>query len=108
MMHVVKIKPVSVNDAYTGRRFATRELKGFKELLMWMLPKIDMPEGRLEVWYEFGVSKNSDGDNCQKAFQDALSAQYGFNDRMIYAWHGRKVDVPKGKEYVGFEIRAMV
>jgi hypothetical protein len=54
------------------------------------------------------VSKNSDGDNCQKAFQDALSAQYGFNDRMIYAWHGRKVDVPKGKEYVGFEIRAMV
>ena len=41
-------------------------------------------------------SKNSDGDNLIKAFQDALAEQYGFNDRDIYRWEVEKRIVAKG------------
>ena len=108
-MHIVNIKPLSLNHAYHGKRYATQELKDFKELLGYILPKIVVPSGKLEVWYEFGVSsKGADGDNCQKCFQDALGTQYGFNDRVIYEWHGKKVDVKVGEEYAAFEIKKML
>jgi hypothetical protein len=42
--------------------------------------KIDIPEGRLEVTFEFGMSMASDYDNPVKIFQDVLSKKYGFND----------------------------
>ena len=46
---------------------------------------------KLKINYIFGVSsKNADGDNCQKAFQDMLAEKYGFNDRQIYKWNGEK------------------
>jgi Holliday junction resolvase RusA-like endonuclease len=60
----------------------------------------------LAVKYVFGASsRNSDGDNLIKAFQDALAEQYGFNDRDIYRWEVEKQIVANGKEFVGFEIR---
>ncbi len=67
-----------------------------------------VPEGKLAVRYIFGVSsKASDGDNLIKAFQDVIAEAYGFNDKWIYEWHVTKVDVPKGSEYVEFEISAV-
>ena len=105
-MDKIKIKGISVNEAYRGRRFATPELKAFKDVLSFLLPRRKVPKGKLEVWYEFGVSsKRSDGDNLQKAIQDGLATQYGFNDNQIYKWHGEKVDVKKGEEYISFEIK---
>ena len=60
----------------------------------------------MAVKYVFGVSpRNSDGDNLIRAFQDPLAEQYGFNDRNIYRWEVEKQIVPKGKEFVGFELR---
>ena len=71
------------------------------------MPKITVPKGKLEIWFEFGVSsKNSDGDNLHKAITDCIAERYGFNDKMIYAWHGKKVDVKKGSEYIAFEINS--
>ena len=85
-MNVVRIKPLSLNHAYRGRRFETPELEAFKLELACRLPRLKVPAGRLKVIYQFGVSsKNADGDNCVKAFQDALAEKYGFNDRQIYA-----------------------
>lgn len=107
MMYKIQIKPLSLNSAYRGRRFETPELKAYKTLLALILPRIKVPKGKLEIWYEFGVSsKNADGDNLHKCVTDAIATQYGFNDKMIYEWHGKKVDVPKGKEYIKFEIKA--
>ena len=51
-------------------------------------------------------SKNADGDNLIKAFQDSLAQHYGFNDRSIYRWDVEKRIVPKGKEFIGFELRS--
>lgn len=100
------IKPLSVNDAYRGRRFATKELTQYKSDLGWLLPRLEVPDGPIAVRYVFGVSsKASDGDNLIKAFQDAVAEHYGFNDKRIYHWDVTKVDVPKGKEFVEFELR---
>jgi Holliday junction resolvase RusA-like endonuclease len=107
-MNVVRIKPLTVNRSYQGRRFATPELKAFKQALFYLLPRLTIPKGKLTVKYEFGVSsKASDGDNLIKSFQDALCEKYGFNDRDIYRWEVEKKIVSKGEEYAAFEIAAM-
>ena len=102
---LVKIKPLSVNDAWGGRRYKTPEYKVYEEELLWILPRCKVPEGKLEVYYEFGLSsKNADYDNCIKQFQDCIAKKYGFNDKNIYDARIKKVDVEKGKEYIKFEI----
>ena len=101
----IDLKPLSVNDAYRGRRFATKELTQYKSDLGWLLPKMEVPKGPLAVRYVFGLSSiGADGDNCIKAFQDVIAEHYGFNDRVIYHWDVTKVDVPRGKEFVEFEL----
>jgi Holliday junction resolvase RusA-like endonuclease len=105
-MYHVAIKPLTVNRAYQGRRFRTPELLAYQRELSYLLPKIEVPRGKLAVRYVFGVSSsNSDGDNLIKAFQDALAEQYGFNDRDICHWEVEKRIVPKGQEFVEFELR---
>ena len=105
-MHLLNIKPLSLNAAYRGRRFSTPELKAFKSAVYLQLPKIKIPEGKLSVTYHFGVStKNSDVDNLVKAFQDCVADAYGFNDKRIYQISVQKVDAKKGEEYIAFEIR---
>ena len=59
--------------------------QGVKTKLVYLLPRIEVPKGKLAVTYVFGVSsKAADGDNLVKALQDALVDKYGFNDRDIY------------------------
>jgi len=101
----VEIVPLSVNRAYQGRRFSTPELKKYKDDLFRLLPKMDVPQGILAVRYIFGFSsKASDLDNCIKALQDTISEAYGFNDRMIYKLTAEKRIVPKGSEFVEFDL----
>lgn len=107
-MTLLKIKPISINEAYRGRRFSTKDLKKFKEDIWHLIPyprfyfeKTD----KLSVIYIFGVSsKASDGDNCIKAFQDILAEKYGFNDNQIYKWDVKKEIVKKGEEFIWFDI----
>ncbi len=107
MVHL-DVKPLSLNNAYRGRRFKTPELEQFKNDVGRLLPRLTIPDGPLAVSYVFGVSsKASDGDNLIKAFQDCLGEHYGFNDKRIYEWHVKKVDVPKGREYVEFELSTL-
>jgi hypothetical protein len=65
-MYRVPIKPLSVNRSYQGRRFATPELKAYKEQLGYLLPKLTITKDRLKVHYIFGVSsKASEGDRAE-------------------------------------------
>lgn len=99
------IKPLSLNNAYRGRRFTTPELKRYKEDVTKLLPKMDVPTGALAVRYVFGVSSKAiDGDNLIKCLQDALADAYGFNDNRICKWDVEKRYVPKGAEFIEFEI----
>lgn len=104
-MITIKIKPLSLNSAYRGRRFATPQLDVYKKSIHLLIPKIEVPIGKLKVKYVFGVSsKNSDGDNLIKCVQDAIAEKYGFNDKQIYKWEVEKIDVKKGEEFISFEI----
>lgn len=105
-MVTIRTKHLSVNRAYQGRRFATPELKAYKEMLFYTLPYLKIPKGKLSVHYIFGVSsKLADIDNGIKAFQDALCEKYNFNDRDIYELRAEKKIVKKGEEYIKFEIK---
>lgn len=97
-----------MNDAYRGRRFATKELRQYKHDLFRLLPKMVLPKEKLKVKYIFGLSsKGSDGDNLIKAFQDCLAEAYQFNDNKIYKWEIEKIDVTKGEEFIDFEISTL-
>lgn len=104
-METLNVKPISLNHAYRGRRFRTPELEAFKIEMNVKLPRMEIPDGKLAVTFAFGVSsKASDLDNLVKATQDAIADKYGFDDRRIYALSASKSDVPKGEEYIMFEI----
>lgn len=101
----IDIKPLSVNIAFQGRRFKTTAYKQFERDVLFMLPKIKIPEGKLQIELEFGFSSSgSDLDNPEKIIIDVLSKKYGFNDNRIYRKITEKIIVKKGNEYFKFKI----
>lgn len=101
----IDIKPLSVNDAWQGRRYKTDEYKRYERAMLYMLPKMELPEPPYKIVYEFGFSTSlADYDNPCKPLGDILQKKYGFNDKEIYAAEIRKVVVKRGREYVRFRI----
>jgi Holliday junction resolvase RusA-like endonuclease len=101
----VKIKPLSVNKCWQGKRFKTPTYKQYEKDLFKILPPFKVPEGKLKVSLVFGLSsKLADVDNPVKAFVDILQKHYSFNDRDIYEMRLKKVDVKKGDEFIQFNI----
>ncbi len=104
----IGIKPMTVNRAWRGKRFKTPQYNNYCKEVSAMLPaNIVIPEGLLKVYYEFGMSTNSDFDNPVKPFQDILQAKYHFNDSKIIEAVIRKVVVKKGEEYIKFKIESL-
>jgi len=105
-MEKLKIKALSVNEAWKGQRYKTPLYKRYEQDLGFLLPYLDVPEDcKLQVHYIFGLSsKASDYDNCIKQFQDIISKYYDFNDNRIYKAVIEKEDVKKGEEFIKFKI----
>jgi len=102
----IDIKPLSVNDAWKGRRYKTDDYKRFEKQVLILLPKeMYIPEGDLVLHLEWGFSSAaSDYDNPIKPFQDCLEKKYGFNDNRIKRGTQEKFKVNKGEEYIRFKI----
>ncbi len=79
----IQIKPLSVNDAWQGKRYKTLEYKSYEEELMWRLPRLDIPKNeRLALSIYIGFSNVcSDTSNILKPFEDILCKKYGLNDK---------------------------
>lgn len=104
-----RIKVLSVNDAFQGRRFKTPKYKAYEQELLYTLPRIKLPEPPFEVWYEFGMSNSlSDFDNPVKPLTDIMQKKYGFNDKDIIKAHIDKVKVKKGDEYFEIKIESLM
>lgn len=104
-MHTIKTKALSVNVCWQGKRFKTQKYKVYEQELFYLLPKIDVPSGKLKVKIIFGLSsKANDIDNGIKPLLDIFQKKYLFNDKLIYKIEVEKIDVPKGSEYVSFLI----
>lgn len=107
-MHHISIKPLSVNQAWRGRRFKTNEYLAYEQHLFLLLPKIHIPDGNLQLSITFGMSSSmSDIDNPLKLCIDILQKKYNFNDKRICVLHVEKIKVEKGKEYIEFDLCAV-
>lgn len=108
-MNRLDIKPLSVNEAWKGRRFKTDAYKRYQQDLLMILPAATVPDGKLIVSLRFGLSsKCADVDNPVKCFVDCLQKKYGFNDNKIYRMVIEKEDVKKGQEYIEFQIGSLI
>jgi len=104
----IDIKPLSVNNAWQGKRFKTPEYKTYERVLMYLLPKLSLPEPPFKLEMEFGFSNSaSDWDNPIKPLQDILQKKYGFNDKDVFEAVVRKYKVSKGKDYLKFNITSL-
>jgi len=116
--HLVKIKPISVNELYIyksiklkgsgkwiAQRIKTQKYRDWQKEVQYLLPKNLKFEGRLRLELEIAYSSaNSDLDNGVKAIQDSLQSKYGFNDNKIFELSARKILVKKGEEYWRFNL----
>ena len=108
----IKIKLLSVNQAWQGRRFKTKKYKEFEKELFYLLPllvekiksnSVLFDDDKLELYIKAGLSsKLSDIDNIAKQTIDILQKRYRFNDRQIYKLILEKEIVKKGEEYLDF------
>ena len=107
-MNRIDVVPMSVNKAWKGQRFKTEDYRNYTKKLLFLLPKIKTPAPPYSIYLEFGMSNNaSDFDNPVKCFVDVLQVKYMFNDKDIMEAHIKKVIIPKGKEYIEFDIQTL-
>lgn len=107
-MNEIRVKPLSINDAWQGRRFKTPKYKRFAEevgirLLKHKKPKLG--DSKLCIHYRFHISNmRSDVDNFIKAFQDVLFTWLGIDDSRIVRLTAEKIKCAKHKEKIEWTI----
>ena len=102
----LNVKPLSVNEAWQGKRFKTPVYNNYEKAILLQMPKgkID-PEQMLRIEFFFGFSnKASDLDNPVKLLLDIAQKKYGFNDKNVFELNVRKCIVKKGEEFIEMRI----
>ncbi|MFY0655048.1 MAG: RusA family crossover junction endodeoxyribonuclease [Cyclobacteriaceae bacterium] len=103
----IKVKALTVNSCWKGKRYKTDEYKNYERLLLFeLLPYIPVPvncELRVKIIVGFS-NRGSDLDNIVKPFLDILQKKYKFNDNRIYKLTIIKEIVKKGNEFIDFNI----
>jgi len=103
---ILNVKPMTVNQAYRGRRFKTKLYKDYEKECMARMSPMEIPDGNLWITIAIGVSNRGfDADNAVKPFMDILQKKYGFNDNRVYVLHVLKEIVKKGDEFIEFYIK---
>ena len=104
----LKIKPVSVNQCWQGRRFKTPMYKKFEKEMLLIMPKGKLHAAPYRVELTFGFSNStSDIDNPIKPTLDLIQKKYNINDRDIYEITVTKKVVKKGNEYIYYKINSL-
>ena len=103
-------KPLSVNQAWQGKRFKTPIYKDYEKSMLLMMPKAKVDaEEMLRVEFFFGFSnKASDLDNPVKLLMDIAQKKYCFNDKNVFELNIRKCLVKKGEEFIQMGIYKML
>lgn len=108
-MQRVRIKPLSINIAFKGRRFKSDKYKAYEAEVLSRLKPLKIGNGKISLRIVVAYSNSSsDIDNCVKPFIDILQKKYNFNDKQIYELHVYKIITEKGKEFIDFEINPII
>lgn len=100
----LKVKPLSVNNAWQGKRFKTLAYKTYEKKVLSMLPNIEIKEFKqLKITYGFS-NMMSDIDNPTKLVLDILQKKYGVNDRDLIYLVLHKEKTSKGSEFIEIEL----
>lgn len=105
----IKIKPISINACWQGRRFKTKKYSSWREEFGYLVRgdwnKFSRPT---QVRMEFYISNfaQSDVDNMIKPTLDALQ-ECGIiaDDKYIVELYAKKFKVAKGKEKIICELK---
>lgn len=102
----IDYKPISINEAYSGRRFKTKLYREFCKGVALMVKPQKLPEAPYKITLIFGQSniEFADWDGPIKNFQDVLCKKLGINDRTIYRGEVEKVFTPKGQEFIMYKL----
>jgi Holliday junction resolvase RusA-like endonuclease len=105
MKHKLNIKPLSVNQAWQGKRFKTPLYKKYEQDCLFMLPnlKLGLPPYQINIEVAYSTIA-ADLDNCIKPMIDILQKKYNFDDKHVYRLVAEKKVVKKGNEYIVIEI----
>jgi hypothetical protein len=96
----LKIKPLSVNKAWQGKRFKSPEYKKYEIQVLRLLPDIEIKEFK-QLKITFGFSNMmSDIDNPTKLVLDLLQKKYNVNDRDLIYLVLHKEKTKKGEEFI--------
>lgn len=105
----LNIKPLSVNEAWQGKRFKTPIYKKYEKDVLLMLPKQKLDNPPYKVELEFGFSNPlSDIDNPIKLILDIIQKKYSINDKDIYQLNVLKSKAKKGEEFILLNICSFV
>lgn len=105
-MTKINIKPLSVNEAWQGKRFKTEKYKVYERALLHLLPSVTIPKDilyQLDIQFYFS-NKTSDLDNPVKLIIDIIQKKYDINDKNIYKLTVEKSIVKKGLEAFEFSL----
>lgn len=103
MQAFIPLKPISVNDAYRGRRYKTKQLAQFKRQAALLCSSLPYTGGDIQIEYIFYLKYplRSDTDNYIKAMSDVL-VEKGVIDDDRYVW--RYVAEKRQSETEGIDI----
>ena len=100
----LKIKPLSVNKAWQGRKYKTPEYKKYEIQMLRMLPDVEIKEFKqLKITYGFS-NMMADIDNPTKLVLDILQKRYNVNDRDLIYLVLHKVKTKKAEEFIEIEL----
>ena len=102
----INIVPLSVNKAWQGKRFKTKEYIKYEKDMMLLLPRYKMPISPISLNIRYGFSsKLADIDNPTKLIIDIMQKKYKFDDKDIFELILTKEIVQKGKEYIEIDAK---
>ena len=105
---IIPLKAFSINNAFKGRHFKTKDCKNYEDDFFRVAPRKEMLKGVVEIEYQFFMKNHAsvDYDNLIKVTQDLLvKCGYLEDDRKIYK--ATILKIPSKEDYMRITIRQL-
>ena len=106
----IQLHPLSVNEAWTGRRFKSVAYMQYSDAVTLSLKTIKIPASPYKISFLFGLHNagQADYDNPIKGLQDLIFKKYKISDAHIFMGTSMKVKVNKeNPEFVAFRLETL-